>query len=240
MADDTDDGMDTAWTGDITRSDVVPGQGVEKFANVRYNNPGSIQRADWAKQFGARTYGVIGGGNTIVRFPTKVAGAAAQFNLLGRRYVGKSLRDAVATYTGAGSGTPGTGAKADLDQYTAALSKATGLGATDRITPEFLSGPGGIALAKAQAASEGPLTGYPLTDDEWAQAQKRGLTAAKSMLDLHMFDNANLEQAQAAYDALPYAAQDHLLKAMAHNAGLGEDPGAYTGPDIETAPESPA
>jgi hypothetical protein len=79
-------------------------------------------------------------------------------------------------------GEPGTGTQRDLNQYVAKLSKATGLKATDTLTPDFLAGPGGIAFAKSQSAAEGPgkqWGGYPMTDDEWKQAQDWGIWGQK-------------------------------------------------------------
>jgi hypothetical protein len=164
----------------MMRVKINPGQGINKWANVRYNNPGSIQKADWGRQFGARTYSNLQGtSHNIMNFPNKVSGGAALFYLLNRSYTGMTLRNAVQDWTDAGSGHPGTGTKADLKNYISGASKATGLKDTDIITPEFLASPAGIGLAKSFDGLEESygLKGspeYPMSDDEWTQAHDWG------------------------------------------------------------------
>jgi hypothetical protein len=129
----------------------------------------------WPTQFGARTYGLTGTGRTIMQFPDKVSGGAAMFNLL-NKYTGMTLHDMAVRWTGATTGAPGTGDAADLKEYINLISKATGLKPTDVITPDVFSGPKGIAWVKAQSGGgEGPGKGYPMSDDEWSQAQRWGL-----------------------------------------------------------------
>jgi hypothetical protein len=168
----------STWNGQFTQSQVNPGPGLDRFANVRYNNPGAIQffgqeSASEYAPYGARTWGRLTPHTTALQFPSKVAGGAALFHLLNKNYIGMPLYSAVKKFTGATSGKAGTGNQADLNTYVANISHASGLKATDKIPPGFFAGPGGIAFAKAQAASEGPGgwgKPYPMSDDEWEQA----------------------------------------------------------------------
>ena len=58
--------------------------------------------------FGQLGYGIIGGGHKIARFPHPVNGAAANFDLLRRNYVGMTIGAAGAKWTGDnGFGIPG-------------------------------------------------------------------------------------------------------------------------------------
>jgi hypothetical protein len=52
-----------------------------------------------------------------------------------------------------------------------------------------------------------------------------------------MFSDGDLDRAQDAFDAMPAAAHEYMARAMIHNAGLGKDPGQYTGPSV-TDPEA--
>jgi hypothetical protein len=83
-------------------------------------------------------------------------------------------------YTGIGQGAVGGGTpENDLQQYINTISNATGLKPTDRLTPDFLAGPGGQAWARAQWSAEGPGKGYPITDDELTQGQHWGIWGQK-------------------------------------------------------------
>src|SRR6187455_2136895 len=91
-------------------------------------------------------YGATGGedladGNNAAVFPDPVSGAAAQFALLHRKYAGLPLSKAISKWSG-GNSSP---------EYVNFLSNNTGLSSDTVLTPELLSGPQGLALAKAQA-----------------------------------------------------------------------------------------
>jgi hypothetical protein len=154
---------------------------ISNFASVRYKNPGSIKIADWGQDYGARSYGKIDQGNTIMEFPDKTSGAAAWFHLMGTpRYMGKTLQQIGEDYTGITHGAVGKGTTpGDLKRYINTISKATGLKPTDTLTPEFLAGPGGRAWAKAQWSAEGPGKGYPISDDELTEGQNWGIWGQK-------------------------------------------------------------
>ncbi|MDM9628512.1 peptidoglycan-binding domain-containing protein [Rhizobium sp. S152] len=77
-------------------------------ASFRYCNPGAQYPSAAAARFGQLGYGKIGGGHKISRFPSPVNGAAANFDLLSRNYVGMSIGSAGKKWTGAnGFGVPG-------------------------------------------------------------------------------------------------------------------------------------
>ncbi len=121
-------------------------------ATFRYNNPGAQYPSDEAAQFGQTGYGIIGGGHKIARFPSPVNGAAANFDLLYRKYTGMTIGDAGTKWTGGnGFGVPGYDAsrtltKAMLDDETEA-----------------------VALLKAIASRESGR-GNNLTEQQWHQA----------------------------------------------------------------------
>lgn len=145
------------------------GKGV---ASVRYNNPGAMWPSPSSQKFGSTSYGVIGGGNRIANFPDPVSGAAAQFDLLNsRKYIGRPVADLIDEWSGH------TGGSANVYKYAKQVADAAGISVNDRLTPELLQGPAGIAFAKAQARMEAGGE-YPLTDAEWTQAQQRAFGGA--------------------------------------------------------------
>jgi hypothetical protein len=64
-------------------------------ASFRYNNPGAQWPSDHAARFGQIGYGIIGREqrDQIAAFPSPVNGAAANFDLLARKYVGMTFDD---------------------------------------------------------------------------------------------------------------------------------------------------
>lgn len=128
----------------------IPSDG--RAASIRYNNPGAQYPSDRAAAFGQLGYGVIGGGHKIALFPHPVNGAASNFDLLSRNYVGMQIGAAGAKWTGDnGFGIPGYDNNAVL-------------------TAEMVNDPAkAIPVLKAMAKRE---AGYdsPLTDQQWAQA----------------------------------------------------------------------
>lgn len=134
-------------------------------ASVRYNNPGAMWPGPSSRKFGGSDYGVLRDGNLIAKFDDPVNGAAAQFDLLdSKKYVNRPIGSLIGEWSGY------TGGSKNVDSYAASVANSVGLSPDDRLTPQLLRSPAGIAFAKAQARME---TGYdyPLTDDQWKQAQ---------------------------------------------------------------------
>lgn len=137
-------------------------------ASIRTNNPGAM----WGGNAISRKWGETGNvalndglnqGNHIAVFPTKVAGACAQFDLwrTSKNYRNRRLVDAIHTWSG-GNWTA---------DYVAFLTKRTpGLTADTVIDETFLRSTAGLAMMKAQAWHEAGKP-YPMTDAEWQQAQ---------------------------------------------------------------------
>ncbi|WP_201841428.1 peptidoglycan-binding domain-containing protein [Microvirga zambiensis] len=123
-------------------------------ASFRYNNPGAQYPSAEAARFGQTGYGIIGSGHKIARFPSPVNGAAANFDLLYRKYTGMTIGAAGKKWTGAnGFGVPGYDPNAIL-------------------TKQMLDDPEqAIALLKAIASRESGH-GNNLTEDQWRQAHR--------------------------------------------------------------------
>ncbi|MGN7752962.1 peptidoglycan-binding domain-containing protein [Sinorhizobium sp. 22678] len=121
-------------------------------ASFRYNNPGAQYPSVEAASFGQTGYGIIGGGHKIARFPSPVNGAAANFDLLYRKYTGMTIGAAGTKWTGAhGFGIPGH----DPDST---------------LTKQLLDDPAtAVALLKAIAGRESGR-GNNLTEEQWRQA----------------------------------------------------------------------
>lgn len=131
-------------------------------ASIRYNNPGAMWDGAIARKWGSRQHVVLADGqkNHIAIFPTRVAGAAAQFDLWRVSYTGMTLASAIRRWSGNNS----------AEAYARALSE-TGVSLSDKVTPELLAGPAGLALMKTQAHWEAGRE-YPLSDEEWREAQR--------------------------------------------------------------------
>jgi hypothetical protein len=130
--------------------------------SIRTNNPGAMWGGKRAEKWGATDDIVLhdGQNNHAAVFPTKVQGAAAQFDLW-TSYTGMTFGAAIAKWSG-GNSSP---------QYVAFLARRTGISPTDVITVRLLSGPKGLELMKAQAQWEAGKS-YPMTDAEWQVAQQ--------------------------------------------------------------------
>lgn len=123
-------------------------------ASFRYCNPGAQYPSARAARFGQTGYGIIGGNHKIARFPSPVNGAASNFDLLSRSYVGMRIGEAGTKWTGAhGFGVPGYDPNAIL-------------------TKEMVDDPvQAIALLKAIAGRESGK-GNNLTEEQWRQAHR--------------------------------------------------------------------
>lgn len=138
-------------------------------ASIRSNNPGAQWFGPAAAAYGATGSIPLPGGNNAAQFPDPVSGAAAQFALLGKSYTNMPLSSAIAKWSG-GNSSPA---------YAAFLAKQTGLSPDTVLTKELLSGPQGLALAKAQAHWEAGKP-FPLSDEQWGQAQSRAFGGAEN------------------------------------------------------------
>jgi Putative peptidoglycan binding domain len=122
-------------------------------ASFRYNNPGAQFPSAEAARFGQTGYGsLLGGQFKIARFPSPVNGAAANFDLLDRKYTGMMIGAAGTKWTGAfGFGVPGYDPNSML-------------------TKAMLEDPSqAIPLLKAIAGRESGR-GNNLTEEQWRQA----------------------------------------------------------------------
>lgn len=138
-------------------------------ASIRYNNPGAMWGGSaLAKKWGAtKTVGLNDGlkqGNNIAVFPTKVRGAAAQFDLwhTSAYYHNKTLVAAITKWSG-GNWVP---------SYTKFLrERVPGLTNDTVISDPFMASENGVKFVKAQAWHEAGKP-YPMSDAEWVEAQK--------------------------------------------------------------------
>ncbi|WP_051386864.1 peptidoglycan-binding domain-containing protein [Bradyrhizobium sp. ARR65] len=132
------------------RDDVIGSE----VASFRYCNPGAQYPSARAARFGQTGYGIIGGGHKIARFPSPVNGAASNFDLLQRGYVGMRIGEAGVKWTGAnGFGVPGYDPNATL-------------------TKDMVNDPAqAIPLLKAIANRESGK-GNNLTEEQWRQAHQ--------------------------------------------------------------------
>lgn len=130
----------------------IPPNGIP--ASIRYNNPGAQWPSAEAVRFGQIGYGQLsdGQGNKIARFPHPVNGAASNFDILARKYVGMEIGAAGKKWTGSNSfGVPGYPDAATLT--------------ADMINDPALAIPFMKAIAKREAGKDSPLT-----EDEWRAA----------------------------------------------------------------------
>lgn len=133
-------------------------------ASIRHNNPGAQYPGPSARRFGSTQFAVIGGGHKIATFDNPIVGAAAQFDLLNRSYTGMTLEGATRKWTGGNHSA----------SYARGVSRETGIALDAKITPELLAGPQGLALVAAMARREAGQA-YPLTPEQWSQAQTLAL-----------------------------------------------------------------
>ena len=130
-----------------------------KTLNAIWNNPGALGPTKSALRFGATPSGKFDTGHPFMKFPTREAGAAAQFSMWMNKdlYVGHTLAQAIKNWVG-----PGEKGEAE------AMSKWTGVPLNAIITDAFLRSPQGIRLLQAQARYEGANV---LTPEQWKRGQ---------------------------------------------------------------------
>jgi len=138
-------------------------------ASIRFSNPGAMWgkgnplATKWGATASPTLNDGLGQGNNIAVFPDKVHGAAAQFDLwhTSAHYHNKTLTEAIHTWSGGNS---------SANYVNFLVKHAPGLTAMSIINDALLGSPLGIAMMKAQAWNEAGKP-YPMTDDEWKQAQ---------------------------------------------------------------------
>jgi hypothetical protein len=137
-------------------------------ASIRNHNPGAMEPGPSSRKFGSTGYETLRWKgpdgkpktNRIATFATPQHGAAAQFDLLHRRYTGKPLSQAVATWCGgywAG-------------EYAAKVEAACGLSGDDVLTHDIVADPDrAIPIAQAMARMEAGCD-FPMDADGWRAA----------------------------------------------------------------------
>lgn len=131
-------------------------------ASIRTNNPGAQWFGPIAQAFGSTGTENLADGNNAAMFPDPQSGAAAQFALLKKAYAGKTLDEAIKKWSG-GNSSP---------EYANFITSKTGIAPTAVLSHDLLSGPQGLALAKAQAHWEAGKP-YPMSDEDWSAAQSK-------------------------------------------------------------------
>lgn len=137
-------------------------------AAIRFNNPGAMWgkgnpiATKWGATGTTTLNDGLGQGNNIAFFPTKLQGACAQFDLWRHGYCNRTLRQAILKWSGGNWSAP----------YADEMSRVSGIGLDEMITPSVLASSRGWRLMKTQAKWEAGQP-YPLTDAEWVQAQTR-------------------------------------------------------------------
>jgi hypothetical protein len=132
-------------------------------ASIRHNNPGAMYPAGWMKQYGMNGVDIIGGGHKIANFPNAVYGAAANFDLFSRGYVGKTLNDAIQKWSGGNS----SGAYASHVAKQAGISGDTVISADMWRNPQFAPKMLG-AMASWEKGPRGHQ--FQLSPEQWQQA----------------------------------------------------------------------
>lgn len=135
-------------------------------ASIRYRNSGAQYPGPSAKLFGGTTHAVIGGGHKIAIFPTMTDGASAHMHLLWRLYVGLTIGQAIAKWSGANH----------TNDYLRAIEARTRWTRHDYVTKGLLEDAElAIELCKAMAWHEAGRE-YPMTDAQWREAHEQFMT----------------------------------------------------------------
>lgn len=139
-------------------------------ASIRNNNPGAMEPGPSSKKFGSTSFETLrwtgpdgkSKTNRIATFATPQHGAAAMFDLLERKYTGRPLKDAIATWCGSYW----------AGEYARSVEAACGITGGDLLTKELVRNPDrAIPLAKAMAKVEAGRE-YPMDDDGWRSGHR--------------------------------------------------------------------
>ena len=139
-------------------------------ASIRNLNPGAQEPGPSAKKFGSTSFETLRWKgpdgkpktNRIATFATSQHGAAAMFDLLERKYTGKSLQAAISTWCGSyWSG-----------EYGASVEAACGITGGELLTKAMIRDPAkAIPLCKAMARVEAGRD-YPMDDAGWVTGHR--------------------------------------------------------------------
>lgn len=159
-------------TNEKTKINNAPDyRGQKGPAAIRYNNPGAQWPGPSAKKYGM-THAVTlkdGQNNKIAVFPTMVHGAAAQFDLLNRRYTGMTLAAAIKKWSGGNH----------WQNYVAGVVKKTGLKPNTVLTKEMMQNPQtAIPLTIAMSQHEVGRKGV-MSEQHWLQAHQFFMSGGK-------------------------------------------------------------
>lgn len=144
-----------------------------EVAAIRFNNPGAMWgkgnkiATKWGATGTTTLNDGLGQGNNIAFFPTKIAGACAQFDLWRSGYCNMTLANAIKKWSGGNWSQP----------YADFLTQHTGLSMDIIVTPTMLAGPKGWQLMKYQAQWESGKP-YPMSDTDWQIAQRKVFPSA--------------------------------------------------------------
>lgn len=136
-------------------------------ASLRYNNPGAQWPGPSARKFGSVGYVTLndGQGNKIAIFDTFEQGAAAQFDLLYRKYAGKPLTRLLTIWSGGNHSAA----------YTRSVAGEMGIRPDAIITREMLKDPKiAVPLARAMARVESGRN-HPAPISAWQAAHRMAL-----------------------------------------------------------------
>jgi hypothetical protein len=132
-------------------------------ATIRNNNPGGMYPGPSSRKFGAKTFETLrsrDGTHKIATFPTKVHGAAAMFDLLGRAYCDRTVEQAVTKWCGGHY----------VSTYLKVLQQRGGIPPSQMIDKSFLRDhQRSIPLVRAMAWQEAGQE-YPLSEQDWLAA----------------------------------------------------------------------
>ena len=149
------------------KPEVTPPANGKESASIRFNNPGAQYPGPSSEKFGATHTETIGGGHKIAVFPDAESGAAGQFDLLDRAYTGRTLRDAIAKWSGGNH----------VESYLATIRENTGLSPDTMLTKDMLRDPAiAIPLVRAMARHEAGKE-YPMTEAQWRAAHARAFNS---------------------------------------------------------------
>lgn len=212
-------------------------------ASIRTNNPGAMWFAPWQKKYGASGGQALADGtgqnNNIAMFPSKEAGAAAQFELLQRRYSKYSLLDAVRKWSGGNAGVA----------YASRIAQATGSSLNTPVSQIIADPAKAIAFASAAAGVEAGRRKYPMTREQWATAYQLFRSGGSGNVAVAAAPAAAGAPAQQVAAAAPQgvvqgpAPRNALLPPGASDLGQGTaaDYQPQTGPaTAAAAPQAPS